>query len=153
MSLDTTEAIMEEFRSATREHLAKHLRHDADWARFRKIESEANQRLTQEEAEWRRDYHARLAEARQIILRETHGNLLEQPKPEGIEDIPDRQALDVKADQRIRQDHQRRLAAIKQDEIDRYQALRDTLRARDRLQGFAAHAFERVRTRSGPSRD
>lgn len=152
MSLSTTEAIYDTFRQATRENLVKHLRHEADWTRFRAIEDETLQRLAQETQDWQDSYHGRLAEARQIILRETHGNILEPPKPEGVEAIPDKQALDVKADQRIRQDHQRRLAVIKQDELDQYDELRDVIRKRDRLKDFAKAEFTQAQKRSGPSR-
>jgi len=151
MNLNTTEAIQEEFRTATREHLMKYLRHKIDFTRFHKIEVEAKERTAQEKEDWQQSYHARFAEARQIILRETHGNILEPPKPEGVDTIPNKQVLNQKADARIRQDHERRLTVIKQDEIDQYQELRDTIRTRDKLQGHATQEFKWAQTRSGPS--
>ena len=153
MSLSTSEAIFQEYRTATREHLAGQLKHEIDWERFRKIEEDARQRLSEEDAAWQRDYHARLAEARQIILREVHGDVLEEPRREAARKVPDRKTLDAMAEVRVRKDHERRLAVIKRDEIDQYEALRKELRTRDRLQGFAAHEFNQARTRPGPSRD
>ncbi|MEM7427864.1 MAG: hypothetical protein AAF441_17355 [Pseudomonadota bacterium] len=154
MSLSTTEAIREEFRAAVREHLMSKLKGRSDWDRFEQIEDEAKQRTAQELDDWQRSYDTRLAEARQIILRETHGNLLEPPKPAGVDAVPDRQALDIKADQRIRQDHERRLAMIKQDELDQYEELQDELRGRDQLKGRAVEQFDQARKqpRDRPSR-
>lgn len=152
MTLATQEAIYEEFRTATREHLMKHLKHEGDWKRFNEIKEQADERTTMEHKDWQENYHSRLADARQIILRETHGNVLEEPKPDGIKAIPDRRALDVKADQRIRQDHKRRLSVIKQDELDQYQDLREFLKDRVTVKDRARDDFEQARTRSGPSR-
>ncbi len=126
--------------------------------RFHKIEEMAQQRTEQEMTDWQQSYHTRLAEARQIILREVHGNILEPPKPAGIENIPNLQALDVKADQRIRLDHEHRLAVIKQDELDQYQELQNTVRGRNRLRGQATEEFNHTnkqvpkQVRPGPSR-
>lgn len=159
MSLNTTEAIYEVFHKATRDHIASLLRHDVDWKRFHAIGQETKQRLAQEQNDWESTYHSRLAEARQIILRETHGNILEPPKPEGIHALPDKKTLDLKADQRIRTDHERRLAVIKQDELDQYEELKKSLVKRDDAKGHAKQDFERVaneaaqtQSRSGPSR-
>ena len=157
MSLDTTEAIYEEFRTATREHLMAHLHHKGDWQHFNEIVLETNQRIEQENADWKQNYHTRLAEAKQIILREAHGNILEDPKLKGVESVPDKKALDLKADTRIRLDHHSRIATIKQDELDRYQELSNLIRSRERLKDYAKSEFEQVRqpqqqSRSGPSR-
>lgn len=151
MSLDTTEAIYKEYRFTTREYLTKHLKHDGDWKHFNEIEQTTEERIAQEKQDWQESYYTRLADARQIILREVHGNILEPPKPEGIKAIPNRQVLDVKADQRIRQDHQRRLSAIRQDELDQYEEFRRVLKKRAPMKDQARAEFEKVRTRSGPS--
>lgn len=152
MSLDTTQAIHEEFRKATWEHLMKQLKHDGDWDRFNQIAWEAVQRNEQEKAEWQQSYHMRLAEAKQIILRETHGNILEPPKPKGVESIPDKDALNFKADSRIRADHEQRLAVIKQDELDQCEELKTLVDNRSHFKGYAKSEFELSKTRSGPSR-
>ena len=152
MSLDTTEAIHEEFLKATREHLMKNLIHSGDWDRFNQIASEIVKRTKQEIADWQQSYHARMAEARQIILRETHGNILEPPKQKGVEAIPDRQKLNFLADQRIRSDHERRLAVIKKDELDQYEELKEFINRRNHLKGYAKSEFELNRTQNGPSR-
>lgn len=52
MSIDTTEAIHEEFRKATREHLMKQLHNNGDWDRFNHIARQAVQRTEQEKADW-----------------------------------------------------------------------------------------------------
>lgn len=152
MHLSTQEAIYEEFRNATRDHLMKNLKHDGDWGRFNEIENIAAERIAQENQEWQQSYHSRLAEARQIVLRETHGNILEPPKREGIDAIPDRKTLDAKADQRIRIDHDQRLAAIKLDELNHYQELRHVIQYRDAVKGRAKTDFEQAQTRSAPIR-
>lgn len=153
MSLNTSEAIYEQFRKATREHLVKRLQHDGDRKRFIEIAEEAQSRTDQEMADWQQSYHSRLAEAKQIILREAHGNILEAPKQKNVETLPDKDALNFRADQRIRNDHQRRLAVIKQDELDQYEDLKQLIDRRSRVKGQAKQAFEQERTRSGPTRD
>ncbi|MEL7112004.1 MAG: hypothetical protein AAGK93_03555 [Pseudomonadota bacterium] len=152
MTESTAEAIHQAYRQAKREHLMNHLRHEAEYDRFNAIEAEARQRVADEKQDWQDSYYGRLAEAREIILRETYGDKLQTPKPEDMRPAPDRQALDVKADQRIRADHHKRLTAIRQDELDQYEELRDVIRKRDRLKDFAKAEFTQARKRSGPSR-
>lgn len=152
MSLDTTEAIHEEFRKATREHLMKHLHHKGDWKRFNEIATEAIKRAEQEKADWHESYHARLAEAKQIILREVHGNILKPPKPQNVESLPDKDALNFKADSRIRADHERRLAVIKNVELDQYEELKGFINRRSHFKDYARSEFELTRPRSGPTR-
>ena len=152
MTESTAEAIHQAYRQAKREHLMNHLLHEGDYDRFIAIEDEARLRIAVEKQDWQDSYYGRLAEAREVILRETYGDKLEAPKPEDIRPTPDRQALDVKADQRIRADHHKRLTAIQQDELDQYEDLREVIRKRDRLKDFAKAEFTQAQKRSGPSR-
>ena len=152
MSESTADAIHQAYRQAKREHLMNHLHHEADYYRFNAIEADARQRIADEKQDWQDSYYGRLAEAREVILRETYGDKLEASKLEDIRPAPDRQALDVKADQLIRADHHKRLTAIRQDELDQYEELRDVIRKRDRLKDFAKAEFTQTQKRSGPSR-
>ncbi len=152
MTESTAEAIHQAYRQAKRQHLMNHLRHQGDYDRFNAITVEARQRIADEKQDWQKSYYGRLAEAREVILRETYGDRLEAPKPGDIRPAPDRKALDVKADQRIRADHHKRLTAIRQDELDQYEELRNVIRKRDRLKDFAKAEFTQTQKRSGPSR-
>lgn len=154
MKLNTEAAVREVFRKALQQELTGYLKRDQDWERFHQIAAETKQRLADEENAWQSDYPKRFAEAQQIILREAHGNVLKPPTPEGVGAIPDKATLDLKADQRIRQDHERRLAVIQRDEIDAFGDFRDALVARDALKGHTRTAFEQARQleRGGPSR-
>ena len=149
MSLSTTEAVRETFLEATRQSLTRALRTGEDWDRFKAIVEETNQRLEAERAVFASDYAARLAEAREILLREEHGVRLDQPLPPGAQKVSDRDALDRKAAFRVRQDHDRRLAAVRADELDQYRALTADIRARDRP--APPQTQSRTQTRSGPT--
>jgi len=151
MSLSTTEAVREVFRLATQQALTRALRTPEDWQAFTTIAKEADARIRGETGAFKRDYGARLAEARQVILREGSGRILDIPKPRDTADVPDKARLDQRADTRVRHDHTRRLAAIRTDEIDAYQNLRETVRSRDARQGQAKTEFNRAQARSGPS--
>lgn len=153
MTLSTEEAVRETFLLATRQSLAKSLRTAEDFERFAAIAKETEARLVEERDAFQRDYDLRLADARQIILRERTGLRLDQPRPRDAPNPTDRAALDAKADARVRLDHRRRVAAIHTDELDRYRELDALVRARDQKRGHARDAFARTQTRSGPSRD
>ncbi|MEM9098684.1 MAG: hypothetical protein AAGC79_09180 [Pseudomonadota bacterium] len=148
MGLSTTDAVRETFLEATRQSLARNLKTSEDWDRYKAIVQEADARIAAERAAHAHDYPARLAEAKEIILREEHGARLDQPLPPGAERQSDKDALHRKADARVRQDHDQRIAAIKADELDQYRSLTAAIRARDAPQ--PRQAFER--TRPGPSR-
>ena len=152
MGLSTTEAVRELFNEATRSDILKHMKHEHEWDRFKAIRDEAKERVTQEKDDFKQNYDQRLDEARQIILREASGNVLDPPKPDWANTSLTKEGLDAQADARIRQDHERRLASIKQDETDQYQDLRQSIINRDALDGFAEQSFEQVRRNDGPTR-
>lgn len=141
MPTDTEAAVREIFRRAVQQDLTRSLRTNADWDRFTDIASETARRVNAETEAFQRDYGQRLAEARQIILREENGIALDQPLPPGTEPQSDKTELDRKADARVRHDHARRLAAIQADETDQYRTLRKSIRARNARQGQARDAF------------
>lgn len=151
MPLETTEAVRATFLAATRQSLARNLRTDKDFERFNAISAEAEARTRAEHTAFQQDYEMRMADARQIILREETGLHLDHPKPADMPHVSDKAVLDQKADMRVRLDHQRRLAVIKTDELDQYQELNSFVRARDGRQGQAKEAFNRTQTRSGPT--
>lgn len=65
-----------------------------------------------------RDYQTRIGEAKEILLREEHGLRLEQPLPPGVDTLSDKDTLQSKAEIHLRQDHDRRIAAIKVDGLE-----------------------------------
>ncbi|MEM7746413.1 MAG: hypothetical protein AAF409_22190 [Pseudomonadota bacterium] len=163
MSLSTSESLHEVHRLAVQQNLTRALRTSRDWARFGEIGQETQERLAAEREAFQQDYAKRLDVARQVLLREENGRPLEPPKPTWVLSAPsDKETLDQKADRRVRTDHARRLAAIQQDELDQYKALREMIRSRDALQGHAKERFNltnqqspylaNTRTRSGPTR-
>lgn len=152
MTTETQAHVNKLFRIATQSQVARELRTDTDWKQFQAIAEEGAARIEAELEDYRLNYQTRLADARQIILRETTGHVLEPPKPPGAAHISDRDVLDQRADQRVRLDHTRRLSAINTDEMDQYRAFRDAVLARDAKQGQARTAFNRTQMRSGPTR-
>lgn len=148
MPLSTTEAVRETFFEATRNSLARSLRTPEDWDRFNAIVHETTKRLEAEQATYARDYQARIADAKEIILREERGVRLDQPLPPGAEAMSDPDALQRKADDRVRQDHSQRMSAIKSDELAQYRDLTSEIRARD-APSQVRDAYNQVRT--GPT--
>jgi hypothetical protein len=142
MSSSTTDAVREVYRRAVQEHLQKSLRTPEDWDRFKAIKREEDARLMQEQAAFKRDYTQRMAEAKQMILREEHGVALDHPLPSWAEKQSDAERLTEKAHARVTVDHSRRTSAIRRDSTDAYTDLTAEIRARD------APAQERTLTQS-----
>lgn len=157
MSTETETRIREIFRRAVQQELTGALRTEKDWANYRAILREATERVEAERQAFRRDYLQRLADARQIILREETGRRYDMPAPPGFARGHNNPSLDCRAEARVRRDHDARISAIQADEIDQYRALSKSVRARDDRQGQARDAFARAQdrrqTRSGPTRD
>ena len=149
MSLSTTDAVSEIFARAVQDHLQKALRTSADWDRFNAIKRETDARLMVEQAAYAREFTDRMAEAKQILLREETGVRLDQPLPPGAEAHSSLRDLDRKAGERVRQDYDRRIRASKRDETDAFQDLTVEIRARDAPSQQLSLSFNR--TRSGPS--
>lgn len=152
MGLDDRESLQDAFRRAVRERLQKSLRTGEDWDRFKAIERETDARLMTEQAAFKRDYVLRLAEAKEIILREENGIRLDLPVPPWVEKHSDAEQLDQKARTRVQEDHQRRIGVIKKDALHAYQDLTAEIRARDAPEQHASLAQTWKQTRSGPSR-
>lgn len=150
MSLSTPQAVRETFLLATRQSLARSLRTSEDWDRYKTIVQDTENRLEAEQAAYARDYPARIAEAKEILLREAHGIRLDRPLPPGVERRSDAETLQRHADARVRQDHDLRVSAIKSDELDQYRDLTAEIRTRD-APSQTRTAFNRARTRSGPT--
>lgn len=151
MSLSTTDSIKEAFHRAVRENLQLSLLTGEDWDRFKDIQRETDARLMTEQATYARDYTARIADAKEIILREENGVRLDEPLPSWAERHSDADALQRKADARVSRDHQQRCAAIKSDELNKFQDLKSEIRMRD----TPTRSFNRstTRDRSGPQRN
>lgn len=151
MSLSTTARVRDVFGRALQDHLQKSLRTGEDWDRFKAIERETDARLMSEQTAYKRDFTQRVAEARQMILREESDVRLDQPLPPWAKKHSDADALDHKAELRVRQDHDRRIAAIKKDELDAFRDLSAQIRTRDAHHPSRAPDIQRAFNRSGPS--
>lgn len=151
MSLSTTDRLHELFLESTRASLARNLRQPEDWDRYKAIVRTADARIMTEQAEYARSYKTRIAEAQEVILREEHGRRLDQPLPPGALKFSDKDALQTKADSRVRRDHQNRIKVITKDELAAYQDLLATIRDRDRL--TQSQSLTRTFERSGPTRN
>lgn len=130
MALKTQEALQEAFLEATRKALQRDLETPHDWDRYKSIVSETDARLAAEEHSHAQDYVQRIAEAEEIILREEHSVRLDQLLPPGVQRQSDAETLQRKADDRVRQDYDRRLAAVRKDELQQYRDLTAEIRAR-----------------------
>ncbi len=144
MNLSTGEAVRETYRLALQQEITRSLKTRPDWDRFLTIAKETQDRLKAEETALKADYTQRLAEARVIVLRERTGLHYDQPRPPGAPDPFDKDNIDAVAKTRVQGDHARRLAAIKEDEIDDYRAMRTELVSRDRKQGLARDRFNQA---------
>ena len=152
MSLSTGDTVREVFRSAVREDLQKHLKTGEDRDQVNAILRETDARLMKEQASYTRDYTRRIAEAKEIILREENGVRLDQPLPPGAERHSTADELQRKADVRVRRDHDQRCAVIKSDELARFKSLSEDIHARDSPDLEHSFTQARTHTRSGPSR-
>ncbi len=148
MSLSTTETVGDVFKRALQDHLQKSLRTGEDWDRYKSILRDTDARLMSEQVAYKRDFSQRMAEAKQVILREESGVRLDQPLPPGAQRYSDADALDRKAGIRVQQDHDRRVAAIKKDELDAYRALTAEIRQREAPERGLSQQFDRP----GPKR-
>ncbi|MEP1520928.1 MULTISPECIES: hypothetical protein [Paracoccaceae] len=151
MSLSTKDAVSAVFRQAIRKDLQKVLRTGDDWDRYVAITSEATQRIKAEEAAHARDFPQRLAEAKQMILREENGIRLEHPLPTWAEKHSDADALDRKAGERVRADYGHRIAVITKDELDAFRDLSAEIRARNAPTSRHEYQLTRSYNRNGPT--
>ncbi|MDA5556058.1 hypothetical protein [Shimia sp. MMG029] len=154
MRLTTEEVLRDVYLEAARHDLARSLKTGDDWVRLKEITQDATARIEAERAAHAHDYQARIAEAKQIILREEHGIRLDQPLPPGVEKQSDADRLQSIAETRVRQDYDRRIAVIKTDELDQYRDLTNAIRMRDRSEvSEQARSQSPERKRSGPTRE
>lgn len=170
MPLSTEEIVRETHRVALRDNLKQALKTEREFACFANIEREAAERIDTERDGFRTDYTARLSDAREVILRQHTGRFLDHPKPEwAADEIPSPDKVDLLAHNRVQADHDKRIATIRLDEVDKYLTLRDACHARaareaharEVRQDHAQRAFTtaneispheaQVRGRSGPS--
>lgn len=152
MTTETQSVVRAAYERALQEHLQKNLRTGADWDSFNMIRRDLDARLMTEQAAFKRDYSQRLADAKQIILREENRVGLDKPLPPWVDKHSNAEALLAKADTRVRADHARREATIRRDANDAYLALSADIRARDTP--AVKQDFDHVNapTRSGPKR-
>lgn len=151
MPLSTQDAVKEVFINATRQSLARSLRTGEDWDQYKSILEETTSRLDAEQAAHARDYTTRIAEAKEIILREENGIRLDHPLPPWVDKHSSADALQSKAEMRVRQDYDQRITAIKSDELDRYRALTNEIRMRDAPDLGQSRTIRQSFNRAGPS--
>ncbi|WP_299825293.1 hypothetical protein [uncultured Roseobacter sp.] len=152
MPLSTSENVQGIFARAVQDHLQKSLRTGNDWDRFKVIRRETDARLMAEQTAYKRDFTQRMAEAKQIILREESGVRLDQPLPPWADKHSDADALDRKAGERVRHDHDRRIGAIKKDELDAFRNLTAEIRAREAPAQHTTRVLNTEQTQTGPKR-
>ena len=151
MSNATEDRVRAAYERAVQEHLQKCLRTAEDWDRYNAIVAETQDRLANADTSFAWDFEARMAEARQIVLREEHGLAFDQPLPPGI-DPRSPPEIETQAEARVYRDHERRKAAIQSDATDTYVDLTAELRARDAPDPSPSLTQTSTRGRSGPSR-
>lgn len=173
MSLSTEEALTETLLITLEQSLAKDIKTAADWDRYFDIRKEAAARVDDERTTFRTDYNARLADAREIILRKHTGRMFDHPKPNWaeVEDLPSADKIDLLARNLAQRDHEARIACIRKDQADQYKDLgahlleqrqRQAAHAKEQRRGHAENAMttsnqlsphdSQSRTRSGPTR-
>ncbi len=151
MTLSTYEAVRESFRLTLQQEITRSLKTQPDWDRFLTIVKESQDRVAAEQTAYRDEYNLRLADAREIVLRERTGLRYDAPKPPGGPDPFNKDNIDAIAHARVEQDHASRLVKIKDDEIDKYRTLSTELQSRSQQKGRARDAFAMAsptRTRS-----
>ena len=152
MTRDLKASIQDVFRRALQNHLQQALRTGEDWDRFQSLRRATDAKILAEQTAYKRDFPKRMAEAKQLILREETGIRLDQPLPPGAERHSSADALDRKAGTRVRQDHDRRISAIKQEELTAFRDLAAEIRVRDAPAPVRDVFQDRSQDRSGPSR-
>ncbi|MDF1804369.1 hypothetical protein [Thalassovita sp.] len=151
MSSETEHRVRSAYERAVEAHLQKSLQSGQDWDRYNAILAQTKARLAEEDQAFARDFDARMAEARQIVLREEHGIALDQPQPPGV-DPKSPQAMEAKAEARVYRDHERRQAAIRHDATEQYVDLTAEIRARDAPTSSQSLTQTWNQSRSGPTR-
>lgn len=176
MPLSPEEAVRETYRLALEDSLRKVLKTETEFDQYGTIQTEAAHRIDAEKDAFRANYHQRLAEAREVVMREHTSRTLDYPKPDWAEDIaPSADKVDLLARNRAQADHDARILAIRVDQTDQYSDLRQACKdrstrekheraghARDIRKDHAKNAFNltnqtspqeaQTRGRSGPSR-
>lgn len=152
MRYDPNKHVQEVFARALQDHLQKTLRTGEDWDRFNALRRATDARIMAEQTALKREFPQRMAEAKQMILREENGLRLDQPLPPWAERHSTADALDRKAGERVRQDHDRRISAIKRDEHAAFRDLAANIRARDAPTPLRDQLQDRSQDRPGPRR-
>lgn len=131
MPLATEETVRETYRVAVQENLKNYLKTPQEFDRYISIVKVAAERIDAERAASQTDHTSRLAEAREVILREYTGHMLDHSKPDWAADqLPSAEKIDLLARNRVQADHEKRIATIRVDEVDQYRALKSECRER-----------------------
>lgn len=152
MPLSTEDTLKTMYLEAARSNLARSLKTGEDWDRFNEIVQATSARIEMEQAAHAHDYLTRIAEAKEIILREENGVRLDHPLPPWAEKHSNAEQLQSKAELRVRRDYDLRIAAIKSDELDQYRSLTNTIRMRDAPDQNPSRSIRQSFNRTGPSR-
>lgn len=132
MPLSTEQAVRETHRLALESTLRKSLRTQEEFERFKDIELEAARRTDAEKDAFRANYHQRVADATEAILREHNARTLDHPRPDwAVDTPPSAEKVDLMARNRVQADHEARIAAIRVDQTRQYQELRQACHARE----------------------
>jgi len=143
MEFDIELGVATMFRDATMQNIVPELRTEADWDSFNEIKDTAKQRTKDEVDGFDRDKPELLIKACKDLNDKAGSLTLEHPTPFGTDKfVNERQAV-VK----ITNDHQARLLAIKSEETEGYDQLKQDIHAREGVRDHARDAFARTTDR------
>lgn len=114
MKLSITEQLEQAYARATMKDTAKHLRTPQDWQRVRDIQSDSHQARQTEQDNFRQDYPARVADAREAILMERASRNYTHPAPSWAagQDRFNKDQIERQAHLRVHNAHQQTMTKI-----------------------------------------
>ncbi|MDJ0826435.1 MAG: hypothetical protein QNJ16_13095 [Rhodobacter sp.] len=146
MSFATERAMQEMYCGAIKEKTIRMLQHDVDWRRFRANSERAIARTAEENESYKTDYVLRVGKAREELLRKAGSLTHEHPTPVGTDRF-DGDRINRLAQTKVRDDHERTLLAILNDEITGYEDIEESIRAREHFRGGPTKEFKRTTDR------
>lgn len=118
MTQSITQQLERAYARATLRDTAKHLQSSQDWQRVREIQTGSNQARQTEQDNFRQDYPARLADAREAILNERAARHYTHPAPQsaaqssGGQDRFNKDQIERQAHLRVHNAHHQTIAKI-----------------------------------------
>ncbi len=125
MTQNITQQLESAYTKATLRETAKRLETPQDWQRYQDIQQRSAQTRQHEQMSFRRDYPARLADARKAILNERSAHHYTHPAPQSAigRDRFNKDQIERQAHLRVHSAHQQTLAKIDMQENREIQTL------------------------------